>query len=932
MELRSSVSALIVIACLAALGAFFPAPVLAQVDTGNISGAVTDETGAMLPGVTITATNLSTGTTRTTVTSGVGRYQITGLQPAGYSVKAELQGFNTVLRPQVTVNVGTTIDINISLRLASMAETVNVTSDAPLVESGKSELSNVINQQVLEAVPSLNRQYLDFALLLPATVDSVSINQQGAGFSLGGARSSEAALLVDGFYNMDEGFALPKQRYSQDAVQEFQVISFGGQAEYGRAIGGILNGVTKSGANLVHGTAYGFLQNQNLNNEDPASVLRGIDKPDYSRQQWGGTLGGPIKHDKTFFFGAYERVKQEYTYDNAITAANGAAIGLPAADVGNVPREYLLNFVMGKVDHNISENSRIQASVAMSRWTEDNVSSPQAFSTRSRQFNLQATDLSYLFKFTKVAGSGHAVHEMKISFFPRYYGVNGVNAGGPPLAADGQINPPGENQSNSTLPAVNISSIANFGSISLNNTINTFPVEAIYNSSVFLGKHSVKFGADYMNAEYDYTLYSSLRATYTFSSVANYLKGAYSQFTQGFGDPANFRRHQYIAGFAQDSWRAGDRLTLNYGVRYDLEVHPKAPTGERFGWDRNNVGPRFGGSYDLTGKNKTFLKFSSGVYYDRIFQNITTFYTNIVGYQTLVSGTWTPTTPGAPVYPNVLTSKPATMPAGVVNSNIMPSDFRTPASTQTLATIEHSLTPSIVVSASAIYTHLWDVDYTLDMNLTWNGTAWVRPNPAYRVITQYQFDGAGNYAGGIFEVKRRGTRVGFNGSVTVQRARDMGNNYNSAPNDQRTGIAGEYGPNADTPTVRGVLSGWYNITPTIQVSGKVQSRSGMWVNPIASGIDLVGAGTLGSRTPGFGRNEIVGPGYSQTDMRFTWALPVPNQKISFYVEAFNAFNQVNAQGVNNNYGAVNGSPLSVFMTPTVYYAPRQVQLGIHWSF
>jgi len=902
----------------------------AQVDTGNISGTIVDQSGGALPGVTMTATNLATSIARTTVTDANGRYQITGLQPAKYSVKADLQGFAPVVQPQVTVNIGTTVDVNLTLQLASLAETINVTSDAPLIESTKAEISSVINQQQLESLPSLNRQYLDFALLLPATVDSVSINQQGAGFSIGGARSSEAALLVDGFYNMDEGFDLPKQRYSQDSIQEFQVISFGGEAEYGRAIGGILNGITKSGGNQLHGTAYDFYQNENLNAEDPASVLRGIPEPPYGRDQFGGTLGGPIKKDKTFFFGAYERVKQDYTYDNGITQASGAAIGLPANDIGNVPRFYRLNFALAKVDHNIDDNNRLQGSFAMSRWTEYNISSPTAFGAVSRQFDLQATDWSYLGKYTHVGQQ--SVQELKLSFFPRFYGVSGLNQGGPPLVADGAINPPDSFQGNATPPAVNISSVASFGSVSLNNHIDTYPTEAIYTSTKFVGNHTMKFGGDYMIAEYDYTLYSALRGTYTFSSLLNYQKGAYSQFTEGFGNPANFRQHQYVSGFLQDSWRANNRLTLNYGLRYDLEVHPVAPNGQRLGWDRKEFGPRFAASYALDEKASTLLKFSSGIYYDRIFQNITTFYTNIQGYQTLTSGTWTPTTPGAPVYPNVFPSAPTTIPAGVVNTNILPTNFATPASGQAIGTIEHSFTSNLAVTASAIYTHQWNVDWEEDSNLQWTGTAWVRPNPAYRQILQYQFNGWANYAGGIFEVRDRGKRMGWNGSLTLNHARDIGNNYASIPNDQRVGIAGEYGPNADTPTMRGVLSGWFDITPTVQVSAKFQARTGMWVNPVDAGVDLIGAGILGSRTPTYGRNSFEGPGFNQTDLRAAWMIPFGQQKISLYLEAYNIFNRVNVQTVNNDYGATPGQPLPFWMQPTAYYPPRQVQLGVHWAF
>src|SRR6185436_5454469 len=210
----------------------------------------------------------------------------------------------------------------------------------------------------------------------------------------------------------------------------------------------------------------------------------------------------------------------------------------------------------------------------------------------------------------------------------------------------------------------------------------------------------------------------------------------------------------------------------------------------------------------------------------------------------------------------------------IVNSNILPTDFRTPASTQVTGTFEHSLSPNVVFSATATYTHGWDIDYGWDTNIVWNGTALVRPDPRYRVVSQYQFDGWRNYVGGIFELKRRGQRVGFNTSLTVQRARDIGNNYSSTPSDQRQGIASEYGAQADTPRVRGVVSGWYNVSRAIQVSANIVARAGRPVDPQAPGFDVYGTGVLGGRTPTFSRNAFRGPAYNQTDARFTWKLPL----------------------------------------------------------
>jgi hypothetical protein len=924
----------VMLACLT----YFTAPprALAQVDTGSIVGTVSDQTGAVLPGVTMTVTNLSTRQTRTVVTGSDGRYQVPGLQPATYSVAAELAGFTSVVHPQVTVNIGAAVDVNLIMRLATVQETVTVTGDAPLIESTKAEMSSVINQEQLEALPSKSRQYLDFTLLLPATVDSVSINQQGAGFSLGGARSSEAALLVDGFYNMDEGFALPKQRYSQDSIQEFQVVQFAGGAEYGRAIGGIVNGITKSGSNDVRGSAYGFFKDDSINAEETGARLRSVPKPPYSRQQWGGTLGGPLVHEKAFFFGAYERVKEDYTFDNGITPANAAAIGLPSNDVGTIPRYYRLNFAQGKVDYAATQNSRIQAGFAMSRWTEFNITSPTAFGSLSRQFNLESTDLSYLFKWTQVAGSGRAVHEVKFSYFPRDYAVTGLNDDGPPLVpAGGGINPARDNpESNSFPPRVNISSVASFGPVSVNDRELNYPIQTIYTSTVFADKHSLTFGADYQWSFFDYTLWQPLVGTYTFSSLANFQAGRYTQFTQSFGTGYMPRHHQYISAFVQDTWKAGDKTTINYGLRYDIEVQPMSATGQRFGSDYNNFGPRFSIAYDVTGRGTTLLKLASGIYYDRIFQNITAFYTNIKGYQTLVAATWTPSAPGAPVYPQVFTSRPSTLPAGVVDTNILPSKLQIPQSGQIVGTFEHALRPNLVVSASAIYNRSWHSDYRWDTNLAWDDATqrYVRIDSNYRQIVQYRFDTHAQYVGGIFEVKRRGTRAGANASLTLNRARNTGNNYATIPNDQRCGVDCDYGPQADTPTVRGVFSGWYNFTRLLQLSGVFQARGGMAVNPVAAGLDLNGDGQTGDRTPGFGRNSVRGPGFTQTDLRVTYRLPLQRARIDLYGEAFNVFNRDNVQSVHSDYGPTPGQSKVAFLQPTVYYPPFQAQLGLRLAF
>lgn len=913
-----------------------PAVATAQVDTGSIAGTVTDDQGAALPGVSVSVTNTATALARTVVTDDAGRYRVTALQPSQYSVRAELAGFATVVRPEIAVAVGSVVDVNLRMGLAGLEESITVTAAAPLIESTRAEFSTVVGQDVLQSIPSKSRNFLDMTLLTPGTVENTSTTAQGAGTNIGGSRAKEAAILVDGFYNQDEGFANVKQQYSQDSIQEFQIVTFGGSAEYGRAIGGIVNAVTKSGGNQLHGSAYGYFRDDALNATNFAARGRGTAaRSPFQRRQWGGSLGAPLRREKTFFFGAYERTTEDEPFDNAITAQNAAILGLPSGDVGDIPRYARINFVMGKVDHTLNDNNRIQLSYALSRWDRFN-QSPQSFRTRSAAYGLKAPDHLAIAKWTGVAGNGSWLHEVKAAYFPRFYGVYGKNEGGPPLVADGgTINP--ERQDNTAPPTVTITNAAIFGAAVLNNKIDTQPVQLIYSSTRFVGRHSMKFGLDYMVSHYDYNLFSQLNGAYSFPSMTSFATGAYNQYTQAFGDAHNPRSHQYLSGFVQDSWQAASRLTVNYGLRYDLELNPKhKASGLAFGNDYNNVSPRIAVSYGLNESGTTFLKVATGIYYDRLFQNLSTFFTQLKGREQLVSATWTRATPGAPVYPAVFESRPATLPSGVVNSWIVPDKVRVPNSRQAVVTLEHQLTSNIAVSASAVYTKTLNREYVLDTNLVWNDAtgAYVRPDTAYRQLSQYQFGGEAEYIGGIFEINKRGAKLGFSANLTVARAYESTANYGNMPNDPRAGIEADWGPQTDTPTVRGVASGWYNMPLGLQISGVVRGRTGAAVNPVAAGLDLNGDGNLGDRTPTFGRNSFRMDGNSSTDARVTWAIPMgsPDRRATLYVEAFNLFDQENVRGVNNNYGAVPGSPVATWMQPQTWFTPREIQLGLRFSF
>jgi len=919
---------------------FAPSGAQAQIDAGNIAGIATDQTSGALPGVSITVKNLATGTVRTVVSNVEGRYQIAGLPPGRYSVNAELSGFGNVFRPDITVNVGATIDLNFQMGLANMSETVTVTGEAPLVESTKTSVSTVVTREVLEALPTRNRDYLGLTLLMPATNEAVVSGENGSGFAVGGAKGHEGALLVDGFYNLDINFIQPKQRHSQDLVQEFQVVTFGGSAEYGRAIGGIVNVVTRSGSNDFRGSTYGFFRNAKMNAQDFSQKASGLSKAPYDRQQWGGTFGGPLQRDKSFFIGSAERLKENLPTATAISADAIAAIGLPDT-AGLMPRGMDSRFIFGKWDYNISNNQRLQLAFSFTRQVET-TSWSFTQTTRSRWFQLHPDDYSFTGKWQANSGNGKKLHEVKVSFFPRRYFVDSQEESGQPLC-NCTLNATWPT-SNASAPRVNIAGVASFGSAGLVNYFNSDPSHAIYTSTIFTNKHSIKFGADWLYGEVRYELYSPLVGTYSFPSLAAYQAGRYSQYTQSFGETPLPRTYNMIAGFVQDSWQLGRRLTMNYGLRYDLDRPVEYwKTGTPFGkTDYNNFGPRLAISYDLTGVGHTFVKVSSGVFYDRIWGNDSLNMFIFKDAPQRTTATWTPTTAGAPVFPNVFATPPAAIPRAAIDAMIMPTDANVPTTAQTVGTLEHMLTPNLSLRLDGVFTRSWHKQFTIDTNIAFDQNlnaglgGYNRIDPNYRRITQVQFAAPAEYQAAIIELNQRGAKIGMTGNVTIARSRNVDLlRVNDLHTYQVNGFDADYGPNADTPTFRGTLSGYYNINKAIQVSGAFKVRSGLPVDPTAAGLDLNGDAVLGDRTPTLAPFSFRGRWMNSLDLRATWNLPLglgEGRRLQAYLESFNIANHENIATVLNDYGPNPVTPKGLWLAPALWFPPREVQLGFRFQF
>ena len=896
--------------------------------TATVSGTVVDGSGGVLPGSSVALINLATSDKRVLTSNSEGLFKFAGIAPGTYSLSVEAAGFSKYLQPRLTVDIGQALTVNVTLQVGTTDQTVTVDANSTSVEPGETTLASVVDTAQLQALPSLTRNYRDFVLLTPAVAQNVSSASQGLNVDIAGGRAKEAALLVDGFWNTDESFTYPRQLYSLDAIGQYQVVALAPTAEFGRAIGGIISAVTKTGGSQYHGTGYGYFRNTWMTAEDPLSLAQGLPKPTFSRYLFGGTMGGQAFSTKNHFFSAAERLQQATPQNNNITPAAALVIGLPALDHGNINATLDTTFVLGKFDRTINDRNSVGASFAYTRSRD--LSSFTNFATPSRRNRLSSEDYAFQGFYTRIAKGGNWVQDLRGAYFPRTYSLDSPDETGQPLAGGGSLRAAGA-------PSVNITNVAQFGFGGLSLTMHTQPTQVIYSSTISKGKHDIKFGFDGMFVAFAYDRYTGPQTgTYTFSSLANFQAGIYSLYTESFGQSNLNRFHTYTSYYLQDSWKLTPRLIMNYGLRYDIEWLSEFQ-GQNYGHDPADVGPRLALSYDLLGTGKTILKFSNGLIYDRIFQNpITPTFFSAEGALLQATAQYAYAAPGAPTYPNTLpNASPNGLPIGTPSVYLTPNNMRVPRSYQLIGTVQQGFGSHFVMNVDGMFNKSWHKEFLFDTNEVYNGTAFVRRNTSYLRIYQYNYGGIAQYSGLAATAKYTTQKVFLGSSFTYARAYDQGDNFSNQSNDLRNPKA-DYGPAVDTPTVRYTANGSYKLPLHLQLSGIFSIQSGIRYSAFAPPtFSFLGDNNLGDRNPATGRNQFLMPLTTSTDMRLLYS-PVlfhrESQHLDLTAEVFNLFNHYNVQTVNTIWGTSLTTPLATFGTPTAYYNTRQLQLGARFEF
>jgi hypothetical protein len=583
----------------------------AQVSGATLSGTITDASGAQVPNAQVVIKDVATGVERTVTTNKEGFYIAANLLPAEYQVTVSATGFNTEVKTGIKLNVGMQQEFNLTLQVGSVTHRVEVTAEAPAVQLASSDISATVQATTVRELPLNGRSWTDLAALQPG-VDTIQTQPNfssgadrgnrgfGQQLTISGARPQQNNYRLDGISLNDYANGAPGSvlggSLGVDAIQEFSVLTSNYSAEYGKTSGGVVNAITRSGTNGFHGSVYEFLRNSAL---DARNFFDGPTIPSFKRNQFGGSIGGPIIPNRTFFFADYEGIRQSKGISALTTVPSLDARNQPmdpaaraflvfyhlpnGADLGGGIAEYRFsgqqavkeNFFTTRLDHKVSEKDSLSGTYLYDKTpytSPDGVNDVLLTTVSSRQ--IAALEETHIFKPT-FANSAR---------FGYNYEVVDNNVGAKALVPDAANTALGTFPGR-TAPQVFINGITTFlggvgGQAAYFYHWNSFQVydDAFINK----GTHTIKFGFAAERMQLKILALSDPSGIFHFGTLQDFFNNTPNKFLSGVAStlsPRNLRQ-TIVGGYIQDDWRWKPNVTLNLGLRYEMTTIPTETAGK----------------------------------------------------------------------------------------------------------------------------------------------------------------------------------------------------------------------------------------------------------------------------------------------------------------------------------------------------------------
>jgi hypothetical protein len=960
----------------------------------SLIGTVTDETKAVLPGVTITASNLESGTQNSGISDERGQYRLLRLLPGKYKVQADLTGFSSVVVPEVELLVGQNATVPFVLKLATVNETLTITAEAPLVDTSSSQVAGNVDRRQMEELPLQGRNWMELSKLVKGITANDVTNTPGV------SADDMFQLNLDGQQITQKiagsGFGQP--RFSREAIAEFQIVTNMFDITQGRSAGIQVQAISKSGTNINSGSFYGYFRDDRLNAPDPVAnkVLP------YSNQQLGGAFGGPIVKDRLHYFASYEYEREPGTFFSSPSTLPGQSYTVPYK---NGQKSFL-----ARVDDQLSADNRLSIRGSIWTWSNPFVLAINGHPSNASVQTKAATNV--LGSWSHVSAAAGRVHEIRLG----YNNFDWTNAPEPSMVGTPEYD----------FPGLTVGAPYNYPQHPRQNNF-----ESRYDLNWHRDAHDLKIGAEYIYVRHTGDWYIQTYGRYTMNALpsnlgsdvpagavldpAQWNLAGLSPFVQRFDQNYSYTgwlnivdapRPTYALWFG-DNWRFSDRLTVNYGVRWDADPNtasaPNVKTnsipinaglqtaygayaagGADYGYkvgirDWKDVAPRAGFTYNVGGSNDLVIRGGSGIYFASPVSNVT-FSPGV--YSNLITATF-PNDGRANFITNPTNGVPAsaflngTAPLPAQSPRVIVDSFRNPYTWQSSVGFQKQINSVTGIEADLTHYNEYRDTRSIDANLAYNPATGYnmpvsagRPNPAYGQVLAFTSDGRKDQTQISTGLTRR-LHKKFQAGVTYTLMLAMHDNgtlgYTSPTgNNPFDYLNGEYATSTDFQ--RNTVRAWtlYQLPWGISTSvsyfygsgnhfaatiaatpyGKTGNNRLNLTNAGGPAATIIVPASVADRFDGpamitsgmvIPRNALEGLPLHKVDLRLTKDVRIVGTlKGSLIGEVYNGFNHANYGSYNTTLSSTNAATTALFGTPVQNtnnaYIPREGQLAFRLAF